>query len=133
MDKYVGNFATPQDLESASSNNLVFFGNHLYNHDVPLMLSDKQLLESYRKNEDELKKYPNSRSLFAFPFGQPDTCFSKQQIELLIKDGAKKVFSSYFILNTNISATYLHRIPLHSFNNTKARIWFNILRRSFKI
>ena len=133
VDKYVGNFATPQDLKSASSNNLVFFGNHLYNHDVPILLSDNKLLESYRKNEDELKKYPNSRSLFAFPFGQPDTCFSEQQIELLIENGAKKVFSSYPIVNSDTSASYMHRIPLSHFNNTKARIWFNILRRNFKI
>jgi hypothetical protein len=131
--EFVGDFATQKDLESVSSNNLVFFGNHLYNHDVPLLLTDDELLESFSKNEDELKKHPNSRSLFAFPFGQPDTCFSKRQIEFLIKNGAKKVFSSYPLINSQVTAQYLHRIPLQSFNNTKAKIWFNILRRSFKI
>ena len=132
VEKFVGDFATQQDLESVSSNQLVFFGNHLYNHDVPLLLSDKELLESYSKNENELKKYPNSRNMFAFPFGQPDTCFSKRQIELLIKSGAKKVFSSYALINSEVTAQYLHRIPLQSFNNTKAQIWFDILRRSVK-
>ena len=131
--KFVGDFATQLDLKSVSSNNLVFFGNHLYNHDVPFLLSDEQLLESYRKNEDELKKYPNSRSMFAFPFGQPGTCFSERQIELLIENGAKKVFSAYPIINSEVTAQYLHRIPLHSFNNTKSRIWFNILRKGLKI
>ena len=133
VEKYVGDFATQKDLESVSSNNLVFFGNHLYNHDVALLLTDDELLESYRKNEDELKKYPNSRSLFAFPFGQPDTCFSKRQIELLIKNGAKKLFSSFPLINSEVTAQYLHRIPLNSSNNTKAKIWFNILRKSTKI
>ena len=130
VEKYVGDFATQKYLESVSSNNLVFFGNHLYNHDVPLLLTDDELLESYRKNEDELKKHPNSRSLFAFPFGQPDTCFSKRQIELLIKNGAKKVFSSDPLINSEVTAQYLHRIPLNSFNNTKATVWFNIMRKS---
>lgn len=131
VNEFVGDFLTQQDLESVSSNNLVFFGNHLYNHDVPLLLSDNELLESFRKNEVELKKYPNSISMFAFPFGQPGTCFSERQIELLIKNGAKKVFSAYPAVNPDNSAPYLHRIPLHSFNNTNARIWFNILRKSF--
>ena len=133
VNGYVGNFATENDLKSVSTNNLVYFGNHLYNHDVPLLLSDMELLESFRKNENELKEYPNFRSLFAFPFGQPDTCFSRKQIELILENGAKKVFSTYPVINSNISATYLHRIPLYSFNNTKARIWFNILKRSFKL
>ena len=71
--------------------------------------------------------------MFAFPFGQPDTCFSGRQIELLLENGAKKVFSTYPVINSDISAPYLHRIPLHTLNNTKSRIWFNILRRNFKI
>ena len=133
VNGYVGNFATENDLQSVSTNNLVYFGNHLYNHDVPLLLSDTELLESFSKNEDELRKYPNFRSLFAFPFGQPDTCFSKRQVKLLLNDGAKKVFSAYPIINSDVSSLYLHRIPMHSFNNTKARIWFNLLQRNFKI
>ena len=133
VKEFVGDFATQKELKSVTTNNLVYFGNHLYNHDVPLLLSEKELLESYRKNEDELKKYPNSRNMFAFPFGQPDSSFSQQQIELLQENGAEKIFSTYMVPNANISAPYLHRIPLHSFNDTKARIWFNILRKSFKI
>ena len=133
VNGYVGNFATENDLQSVSTNNLVYFGNHLYNHDVPILLSDNKLLESYRKNEDELKKYPNSISMFAFPFGQPGTCFLEQQIELLIENGAKKVFSSYPVLNSDVTTQYLHRISLRSINNTKSRIWFNIFKKSFKL
>ena len=96
-------------------------------------LKYKELLKSYFKNDEELKKYPNSRNMFAFPFGQPDSCFSNRQIELIIENGAKKVFSAYPVINSDISAPYLHRIPLDTHNNTKSRIWFNILRRSFKI
>jgi hypothetical protein len=133
VDKYVGEFLTLQDLELISSNKLVFFGNHLYNHYVPLLMSDRELLKYYSKNNKELKKYPNYRDLFAFPFGQPDTCFSQKQTELLIKNGAKKVFSAYPIVNSEINSHYLHRIVLSSLNNTKSRIWFNILWRSYKL
>ena len=71
--------------------------------------------------------------MFAFPFGQPGTCFSERQIELLIENGAKKVFSSYPVLNSDVTTQYLHRIPLHSLINTNSRIWFKILWKSLKI
>ena len=83
--------------------------------------------------EGELNNYPNTRNLFAFPFGQPISTYSKDQIQLIKKNGAQFVFSSYPLVNSNISSSYLHRIPLDSTNNTKAKIWFNILRRSLKL
>ena len=132
VQKFIGEFASLQDLESVSSNNLVFFGNHLYKHEVPLLLSDKELLSSYFENDDELKKYPNYRRLFAFPFGQPVTCYSSRQIEVLLNNGAKRIFSSYPVVNYDISSPYLHRIPMHTFNKTEARIWFNIHWHNFR-
>ena len=129
VNGYVGNFATENDLQSVFTNNLVYFGNHLYNHDVPLLMSDKELLKSYFKNDEELKKYPNSRNMFAFPFGQPNTCFSKHQIKLLLEAGAKKILSTYPVINFDVTAQYLNRIPLENFNNTKSRMWFRILRK----
>ena len=132
VNEFVGEFANLNDLRSLSDNNLVFFGNHLYKHYVPLLMSDKKLLEMYNKNESLLKKYSNYRNLFSFPFGQPETCFSKRQIELLLDNGSQKIFSSYPHLNTNINSKYLHRIPLHSHDNNKSSIWFNILRRNLR-
>jgi siroheme synthase len=61
--------------------------------------------------------------------GQPGTCFSRRQIELLLENGAKKAFSAYPGINSDTSAPYLHRIPLDTRNNTRSIIWFNILRR----
>ena len=133
VDKFVGNFADLNDLYSVSENDLVFFGNHLYNHYVPLLLSDQEFLDLYQLNRDELDCYPNYRNLFSFPFGQPGTCFSNHQIELLYNIGAERIFSSYPIVNLDIDAQYLHRIPLHSHNTTSGSIWFNIFRKSFYI
>ena len=58
---------------------------------------------------------------------------SLNKIDILVNNGVKKVFSSYPLINSEITDQYLHRIPLNSFNNTKAKIWFNILRKSMKI
>tara|TARA_Y100001935_G_C17188178_1_gene448680 strand:- start:13 stop:912 length:900 start_codon:yes stop_codon:yes gene_type:complete len=133
VKKFVGEFSTKKDLESSSVNNLIFFGNHLYNHDVSLLLTDDELLKSFSKNENELKNYPNFRNFFAFPFGQPDTCFSKKQIELLLEKKTKKVFSTYPIINPNPFSSYLNRISLNHLINTNSKLWFSILRKSFKI
>jgi len=132
VNKYVGKFATLEDLESVSTQNLVYFGNHLYNHDVPVLLSDEEILYSYFSNVDALNIYPNYRSLFAFPFGQPNTCFSERQIDLLLENGANIVFSAYPQINSDVNAKYLHRIPMSSSNNTSSNIWYNILNNSIK-
>ena len=64
-------------------------------------MSDEELLESYNKNEDELRHFSNQRAVFAFPFGQPGTCFSEEQVQLLYKAGAKKIFYSFGSTNNN--------------------------------
>tara|TARA_B100000795_G_scaffold164042_1_gene123393 strand:+ start:8381 stop:9322 length:942 start_codon:yes stop_codon:yes gene_type:complete len=132
VDEFVGEFGDVNDLKSLSEDNLVFYGNHLYKHYVPLLLSDNKLLEMYNKNEKLLEKFPNYRKLFSFPFGQPETCFSMRQVELLLDNGCQKIFTSYPYLNTNIKSKYLHRIPLHARHSNKGSIWFNIFRRNLR-
>lgn len=126
VDSFVGNIGTEKDLASVASNNLVFFGNHLYNHDVPSLLSDNELLESFNKNKNELVKYPNYRNMFAFPFGAVAYGFLADQIKLLIENGVSKIFSSFPVLNYDRSGTYLTRIPLHSFCNSRNKIIFQL-------
>ena len=130
VDEYVGELATKKDLISVSSNNLVYFGNHLYNHDVPLLLTNKELLESYYSNENKLKIYSNYRQIFAFPFGQPITCYSDAQIKILKDAGAKIIFSAYPIVNKPKYADYLHRIPIYSMDDRHSNIWFSIMRKT---
>lgn len=130
INKFVGEFASEEDLGYAARKENVFFGNHLFNHHVPVLMSDDALVESYLKNRDALKKYPNYRDMFAFPFGQPNTCFTYDQIKLLLQTGAKKVFSTYPLINSDVTQPYLHRVPLSSYHNSKARIWCQILQLS---
>ncbi len=132
VSRFVGEFATEKDIMEASTSPFIFYGNHLYNHDVPLLLSDEALLCSYFKNVEELKKYTNYRDMFSFPFGQPGTCYSDEQVNLLLRSGAKKIFSTNGLVNHDVSSSYLHRIPLDSFNDSAAKIWFQICRNSFR-
>jgi hypothetical protein len=124
---YVGEFANSSDLENETNNELVFYGNHLYNHYVPLLMSDEELLDSFNKNRDELRCFSNQRSVFAFPFGQPGTCFSEEQVQLLYKAGAKKIFYSYGDTNNNSMNKILDRMALTSNHNSCAKIWMQVL------
>jgi peptidoglycan/xylan/chitin deacetylase (PgdA/CDA1 family) len=130
---FVGPFASEGDLVKASSNPLVYFGNHLYNHYLPKLLSDEDLIYYYEKNENALKNYTNYRKMFSFPFGQPETCFTENQIALLLDKDVKKIFSGFPRINQNADEPYLDRISLYDFNDTAPRMWFNILRDSFRL
>ena len=133
IDKFVGEFATEEDLAQAAKKQNVFFGNHLFNHHVPVLMSDEALVESYSKNRDALKEYPNCRDMFSFPFGQPKTCFTDDQIKLLLRNGAEKVFSGYPLINSDATSPYLHRVALTSYNNSPSKIWFPIFLPSFRL
>ncbi|MCP4608390.1 MAG: polysaccharide deacetylase family protein [Planctomycetes bacterium] len=125
--EFVGEFSNEEDLEKACGNRYVFFGNHLSNHYVPRLMSDEFLVQSYSDNRDALIKYPNYRDMFSFPFGQPDTCFTNPQVKLLLKHGAQRIFSSYPIVNPDISSPLLHRVPLTSQEDSWAKIWGRVL------
>ncbi|MEO5361017.1 MAG: polysaccharide deacetylase family protein [Nitrospirota bacterium] len=126
VDRFVGPFASEDDLLMTSESKYIYYGNHLYNHDVALTLSDDELRESYQKNEEKLQSFKNYTNLFAFPFGQPGTTFSEGQIGIIRSLGAQKVFSSYPVINYTPSNAYLHRIALTDFNDTGLKIWYQI-------
>ncbi len=126
--EFVGGFAREEDIEEAAMKEVVFYGNHLFNHYIPVLMSDERLIRSFVKNREELEKYPNSRNLFSFPFGQPGSCFSERQVGLLIENGAKKVFRSSGTINYDATASYLDRIGLTSYHECSAKIWFEMFR-----
>jgi len=126
--EFVGKFASEDDLKRADREDFVYYGNHLYNHYVPLLMSDKDLLESFRKNSNELEKYANYRCMFSFPFGQPGSCFSESQVDLLVANGAKRVFRSSGSVNYDPCAAYLDRIALTSWHDSSDKIFFQLFR-----
>lgn len=127
--KFIGSFASEKELIDTQRNPYVFFGNHLYDHKVPLLLSDPEFLSLYQNNEELLKNYINYCPLFSFPFGQPETCFKKHHLDLL-KGRAEFVFSSSCAGKLNIcpASFLLDRAVLEEFHNTPSRIWYQIIR-----
>lgn len=123
---YSGVFAQEEDLYAESENELLFYGNHLYNHYVSLTMTDQEFLDEFDKNKRMLEKYPNFINAFSFPFGQPNTCFDDHHIELLSKRSVHRVFYSSGKNNRTNSSYCLDRLALNSFHNSHNKIWFQM-------
>ena len=121
-------FATLEELFNYSDNELIYYGNHLYNHYVCLLLKKNELIDYYDKNKNVLKSFNNSLDLFAFPHGIPDISFNNEQIEIIKSLGAKKIFSTNKLINFNTKKSYMHRIALVSSNKSSYNLWFLIIR-----
>ncbi|MBT4512420.1 MAG: polysaccharide deacetylase family protein [Chloroflexi bacterium] len=109
---FYGGFATRQHLDSVDNDELVYFGNHLYNHYNATMLFDNELKESYLKNRDELLQFNNSVELFSYPFGQPGSCYNQNTDSLISDCGSQKLFTAKPAVNSDMTRNIMHRIPL---------------------
>lgn len=111
---FYGPFASLKDMDSVRDNPLVFFGNHFYNHYNAVQLNDEELHQQYFLNDQRMVGYSNRRPLFSYPFGQPETCFTRRQTELLHSFGAKAVFSSSGRINRSGRSGLYDRIGIDS-------------------
>ena len=67
-----GRIADSQQVEAASHDPLVYFGNHLYNHYNATLLSERLLEEAYRRNQEALDRFPRGLRFVSYPFGRAD-------------------------------------------------------------
>lgn len=61
--------------------------------------------------------------MFAFPNGQPYSCFNQTHIDLLRLMGADKIFYSSGGINEEAGAFLLNRIALTEFDNSQKKFW----------
>ena len=129
--RFTGAFGGEKDLSRLAGDGLVYFGNHLFDHHVPITMSDEQLVRSYRQNAADLEIYPNYVNMLSMPFGQPGSCYTERQVDLLFKNGVEKVFHSSGRVNHGSRPEYLDRIALTEWNDSPDKIQFQIVRRDF--
>ena len=126
---YCGKFLSKNDLKILQNNNLVYIGNHLYNHYNVTNLSDKDLKNLYNLNQKEIDKYKNSLNFFAYPFGKKHTCYNSKTTSIINKLGAKAIFSNN-PLGFNSKNNFFHRLSLSSqFSNRELLISHLVLLR----
>lgn len=128
VSEYVGLFADESHLLRVADHPLIYFGNHLFNHYVPILMPDDEFSISFNKNCEELNRFSNSRNMFSFPFGQPGTCFSRNQVKLLLDKGVKRIFSSSGRINYCVTSPLLDRVSLDASHDSPDKIWLRIFR-----
>jgi peptidoglycan/xylan/chitin deacetylase (PgdA/CDA1 family) len=128
LPSYIGPLASLEDLQEADDNPLVTLANHLYNHYNVRTLQPEVLKEQYEKNSIALSRFQRYLPVFAFPFGQPGTCFSADQAMFLLKIGAVRLFTGYPKPNSDHAARVLHRIALGDWHDCDSRLWYQTLK-----
>lgn len=130
---YQGPFADLNVVKKWDGKDLVFFGNHLFDHWNATALSLEEFEEQYTKNEVALTQLKNRVNLFAFTNGQPETCFSNRDIACLNQLGAGKAFSASGGINRDPDDNYLlERMSLTEGDGDEDRLWFRMLRAGLK-
>lgn len=124
--EYQGQFAELDMLKKWSSSKNVLYANHLYEHWNAEALSDDEFIEQYVRNEQMLTGFVNSVKYFAFPNGQPGTCFTDRHIALLKRLGAERIFSSSGNINVDGKNFLLDRISFGRYDQTSAAMWFKV-------
>jgi len=131
--KYYGEFGTLNDLEKISKNKLFCIGNHLYNHFNASLLNEIDLIKNYNKNRMTFLK--NFIDYFSYPYGQKNTCYNSKTNKILIKNGAKAIFTAN-PLNFENKSLIFHRFPIdESFNSERillAKLNYRRIRNFFK-
>ncbi len=123
--RYQGIFADMQMLKKWNCRDFVVYGNHLYDHWNATALGIEEFEGQYTKNKIALAQLKNSIHFFAFPNGQPATCFTIRHVELLAQLGAQRVFSASGGNNRDVNKYLLGRMSLSEPCN-EDHIWFRM-------
>tara|TARA_Y100000588_G_C14019510_1_gene823587 strand:+ start:203 stop:637 length:435 start_codon:yes stop_codon:yes gene_type:complete len=91
---YQGNLINEKILNQYSENNLVFLGNHMYDHWNIIKLDSEEIEYYYYKNLEILKKYKNFLNIFSFTHGIPNLNFSKKNLNQILSFKPLYIFYS---------------------------------------
>ncbi len=111
--KYHGKFSNLVTLKKYQNNKYVFYGNHFYDHLNAAILSKKEIKRNYVLNKKNLEKLKNYLDFFSYPYGEKNSCYTKQT-DNFIKNSlnVKKIFYAdtlSFNQNTN---GFIHRLAM---------------------
>ncbi|MFC4313379.1 polysaccharide deacetylase family protein [Steroidobacter flavus] len=125
---YQGQFADLQTMRKWSDARWVLYGSHLFDHWNVRALDSVEFQHHYQSNERALAQFDNRANLFAFPNGQPVSCFSDSDVEQLRQLGAGRVFSARGGVNRDSTQYLLSRCGLGEQDADEDGIWFRMGR-----
>lgn len=113
VKKFHGRFATLKQVKKFEKSNLIFYGNHLYNHFNAANLTKKELEYYYQKNRKELKNFKNYIDFFSYPFGQKKINYNNFTDRFLSKVlNVKKIFYADTLSFNKFKNNFFHRMSL---------------------
>jgi peptidoglycan/xylan/chitin deacetylase (PgdA/CDA1 family) len=126
--QYQGPFASLGILRKWHDRERVVYGSHLFDHWNAHALSDAELEAQYQANQAALAQLENSVKLFAFPNGQPMTCFTQRDVDCVRRLGASKAFSAWGGVNRDPAGYLLGRFSLADHDRDENHLWFRLGR-----
>ncbi|MEH6632315.1 MAG: polysaccharide deacetylase family protein [Halopseudomonas aestusnigri] len=124
--KYQGEIASKNLIKRWGESEFVVYGNHLFDHWNSAALSSEQFIQQYQENAQALQKINSESGFFSFTNGQPETCFSNREVEILQTLGAGRIFFSKGYTNFDTQTYLLDRVFLLERENTSKRLWFRM-------
>ena len=127
--EYHGEWASLDDIELCSKNNLIYFGNHFFNHYSALSLSTDEIRFQYLENQKYLIKFKNSVNMFSYPYGQPNLFFNESTNNTIRNIGCDYIFTANPMNYSKFNKDSIyHRLPMHDFVDNSAKIKAHLVR-----
>ncbi len=127
-----GEMASLSDLEQWDGHELFRYANHMFNHWNAAALTDTEVKSQYLSNETELKKYKSVSPLFAYPNGQPGTCYREESNHSILQWGARRLFSATGTINRTGTPAVLDRVALTAWHTSSLRFWYSFGRSAIR-
>jgi len=126
--EFQGKYLNEKDLKKLDKQNLVYYGNHLFNHWNIINLKKNEIQNQYTKNKKSLEKYKSFCNFFAIPNGKINRCYNNLSIEILKKLKPQKIFSSNNHIKNNFNELLIDRVSLENNDNHIYHIYFKIFK-----
>ena len=92
---YQGKLIDLKTISKYVKNNLIYFGNHLYEHWSSKKITNNHFKELFDQNNKLFKKnFKKKLNFFAFPHGIPKKTFTKAQKKFVVKKNEISFYSS---------------------------------------
>ena len=131
IKRYQGDLVDIETLYSFDQTDLVYYGNHFYNHWNTKVLTNVEIKDQYTINMNELEKFKNYINFFAFTNGKIDRCFNKENLLVINSLNPEKIFFSENSINLNYKNKLLDRVSIMPEDIDTELIFFKILKSTF--
>ena len=129
--KFQGDLVYHDKLTYWDKSNYVHYANHLYDHWNTITLDGLNLVSQYSQNLKYLKEYNNFINLFAFTNGQPDTCFTIDNLDILKELNPNFIFAASSGQNEISNETLIDRLGVSSVDIDENIFFYKLLRSFF--